>query len=223
MNRKLKVILSIPKTIWFNLRYLPILQALKLPVWIANNVRIKELHRGCIVLTGNIKIGLIRIGYHEADGVDNYAVHTILSVAKSGRLVFKHDAHIGQGAFISAHEDSEIAFGKNFAISGTTSIIASKGVTFGDDVQLSWNSQIMDSDAHKIYDDRHNWINPPKEIKIGNKTWIAANCIVMKGANIADNTIVASCSLVNRKFNDGNCIIGGQPAKVLKQIGGFEI
>lgn len=223
MGRIIKIIFSIPRTIWFNFRYLPFNQALKLPMWIANNVRIKELHSGCIEISENLKVGMVRIGYHEADGIDIYGTHTILSVAKSGKVIFKKDAHIGQGAIIRVNENAGIVFGKNFAISGTTSIIASESICFGDDVQLSWNSQIMDSDAHRIYDEDGTWINPPKEIHIGNKIWIAANCTVLKGSKIADNTVVASNSVVNKKFDIGYCIIGGQPAKVIKHIGGFEI
>ncbi len=223
MGRILKIIASIPRTVWFNFRYLPFNQALKLPIWIANNVRIKELHRNCIQLCGDLRVGLIRIGYHEADGVDCYNAHTIINVAKYGKIIFQNDAHIGQGAILRVNERGKIELGKNFAISGTTSIIASGSIRFGDDVQLSWNSQIMDSDAHKIYDEDGNWINPPKEIQIGNKVWMAANCTVMKGVKIADNTIVASNSLLNKEFIEGNFIIGGQPAKVLKHIGSFEI
>lgn len=223
MGRKFKILFSIPRTIWFNLRFLPICHAVKLPVWIANNVRIKEFHRGCFDLKGAVRTGLIRIGYHEADGVDTYGTHTILNVSKTGRCIFRNDAHIGQGAIIRINDNGIITFGSNFAISGTTSIIASKSISFGDDVQLSWNSLIMDSDAHKIFDEDGNWMNPPCEIRIGNKVWIAACTSVLKGTIIADNSIVASNSLVNKKFNEGDCIIGGQPSKVLRKISHFAI
>lgn len=223
MRRTLKILLSIPKTIWFNFRYLPFRQALKLPIWVAGNVRIRELHRGCLHLQGALRMGLIRIGYHETDGIDFYEVHTIINVDKSGIIEFKNDAHIGTGAIIRVKEGGAISFGDNFAISGTTSIIASKSIRFGDEVQLSWNSQIMDSDAHKIYDTEGNWINPPREIIVGNHVWIASNTTVMKGSIIQDNTVVASNSLVNKAFTEGNCILAGQPAKIIKQIGSFTI
>lgn len=114
-------------------------------------------------------------------------------------------------------------FGEHFAVSGTTTVVASKSIRFGQDVQLSWNSLIMDSDAHRIFNTDGRWINPPREIRVGNKVWIAANTIVMKGAVIPDNTVVAAGSLVNRAFEVGNCILVGSPARVVKEIGGFEI
>lgn len=37
----LKILLAVPKTIWFNFRYLPFIQAIHLPIWIAPNCKIK--------------------------------------------------------------------------------------------------------------------------------------------------------------------------------------
>lgn len=169
------------------------------------------------------RLGLVRIGYHEADGVDTYGVHSIISVGKEGKIVFEGDAHIGQGAILRVNPGGELVLGEHFAVSGTTTVVASKSIRVGRDVQLSWNSLIMDSDAHRIFNTDGRWINPPREIRVGNKVWIAANTIVMKGAVIPDNTVVAAGSLVNRAFEVGNCILAGSPARVVKEIGGFEI
>jgi UDP-3-O-[3-hydroxymyristoyl] glucosamine N-acyltransferase len=224
MSRLLKILFSIPKTIWFNFRYLPFHQAMRLPVWIASNTRIKQLHRGGIILCDEqVRLGLVHIGYHEADAVDSYGCHTILTVEKGGTLVFEADAHIGQGAILHVKKDASLVLGRHFAISGTTSVICNQRITMGEDVQCSWNSLITDGDAHCIYSEEGDWLNPPEEIRIGNKVWIAANTTILKGAMISDNTVIASNSLVNKKFTEGNCIIGGCPAKPLKHIGFFKI
>jgi acetyltransferase-like isoleucine patch superfamily enzyme len=224
MSRLSKILLSIPKTIWFNLRYIPFSQAIKLPIWVASNVRIKSLARGCIILNdNNIRTGLIRIGYHEADAVDSYGCHTILNIDKNGTLVIEDDVHIGHGAIINIKNKAKLVVGRNFAISGTTAIICNKSISIGSDVQLSWNSLITDSDAHTIYSIDSVISNHPKEISIGNKVWIAANTTILKGTKICDNTVVASNSLLNKEFHEGNCIIAGSPAKVVKRIGGFKI
>jgi acetyltransferase-like isoleucine patch superfamily enzyme len=182
------------------------------------------MYRGGIVLnTEYLKMGVIHIGYHEADAVDTYGCHTILTVERGGSLVFEADAHIGHGAILHVKKNATLVLGRNFAISGTTAILCNKRITIGDEVQCSWNSLITDSDAHFIYGDQGEWLNPPKEIQIGNRVWIAANTTVLKGTVISDNTVVASNSLVNRIFADGDCIIGGSPARFLKHIGSFKI
>lgn len=223
MRRVLKIIISLPKTIWFNFRYLPFANALKLPVWIAANARVNNMYRGGVVLKGKVKPGLVRIGYHEADAVDTYSAHTILNIEYGGKLIITGDAHIGHGAIINVKSGGLLSFGMNFAISGTTCIICNDKITFGDDVQLSWNSLITDSDAHQILSESGQLLNPNQPIYIGNKVWIAANTTILKGTTICDNTVVASNSLVNSRFMVGNCIVGGTPAKLLKKIGGFRI
>lgn len=90
-------LLTLPRSIWFNFRYLPFREAVCLPIWIANNVRIRNLHRGGIKLKGKRSIGLVRLGYHLADSVDIYSVHTIIDIRKRGQLIFTGDAHIGRG------------------------------------------------------------------------------------------------------------------------------
>lgn len=166
---------------------------------------------------------MIRIGYHEADGVDNYSSHTIIDIHLGGIIIFTGDAHIGQGAIFVVKEEGTLTLGLNFAISGTTSIICSKAITFGDDVQLSWNTLILDNDAHKIFDEENRCINQPQEISIGNNVWIAAGCTILKGTKVPSNSIIASNSLVNKRFIENNCIIGGQPARIIKNIRKFEI
>lgn len=222
MNRNLKIIFSIPRTIWFNLRYLPFSQAIRLPIWIANNVRIKRLHRHSLKLT-NPSLGLIRIGYHEADAVDCYSTHTIFDVEKGGTIHFMSDAHIGQGAIFCVKKTGLLTLGSNFAISGTTSIICANNISIGTDVQFSWNSLVMDTDAHHIYDKAGHKLSNISSVKIGDKVWIGANTTILKGAAIGSNSIIASNSLVNREFNENNIIIGGIPGKKIKEIGGWEI
>ena len=215
-------LLTLPRTIWFNFRYLPFNQAIYLPIWVANNVRVRALYRGGIKLSGKLSIGLIRIGYHCADAVDIYSAHTVIDIRRGGYLVFNQDAHIGRGALICVKGGSLI-LGKNFAISGTTSIVCSHNIVIGDDVQFSWNTLVMDSDAHVIWDKNNNEYPNYASITIGHKVWIAANCTLLKGTNIPNNCVVASNSLLNKKYLNSDSIIGGMPARELKEIGGWRL
>lgn len=221
MNRRSKILLSVPRTIWFNFRYLPFSQAVKLPIWIANNVRIKRLYRGGLQLT-NASLGIIRIGYHEADAVDCFGTHTILDIYAGGKIVFAQDAHIGQGAILCVKSNGKLSLGKNFAVSGTTSFVCSNEISIGDDVQFSWNSLVMDSDAHHIYDESGKEIPNTGCIQIGNKVWIAANTTILKGATIGNNCIVASNSLLSKSYSD-KTIIGGIPGKEIKKISNWKL
>lgn len=51
---------------------------------------------------------------------------------------------------------------------------------------------------------------------IGKKCFIGANAVIMPGVTIGDNVVVGALSLVTKDV-PSNCIVGGNPAKVLKQ------
>ncbi len=44
------------------------------------------------------------------------------------------------------------------------------------------------------------------------------NSTILPGVEIGNNTVVAAGSVVTKSFPDGNCIIGGVPAKKIKEL-----
>lgn len=80
---KLSVILSIPKTILFNLRHLPIKHAVKLPIWVHYMTQVHV--KGKIELPKVVKPFMIRIGFHTCEEC-NYYDETRLSI-RTGETV----------------------------------------------------------------------------------------------------------------------------------------
>lgn len=222
LKHLLKIILSIPRTIYFNLRYLPLGQAVRLPIWLANNTRIRNMYRGGIVIDAPVQPAMIRIGFHQVDAICVYSLKTILNVNKTGRIVFRGEAHIGHGAILSCM-GGQMLLGDNFAVSGNTSFVCYKQITVGRDVQFAWDSLVMDSDAHKIYDEQGRYMNEDKPITIGDKVWLACQCTLLKGTEIGSNCVVGANSLLNKKYTEDNVIIAGSPARVVKKISGWEL
>jgi len=56
-----------------------------------------------------------------------------------------------------------------------------------------------------------------KPIKIGDNCWIAAGAIITAGVELGDHTVVAAGAVVTRS-TPGNVLVGGVPAKILKQL-----
>ena len=222
LPKLLTILLAFPRSLWFNLQYLPFSQAVKMPVWLAPNARVKKMYRGGISLR-NPRFNGCHIGIHIADAIDCYGTHTIICVEKGGKWIVDSDLHIGRGAIIHVKPSGTLSVGNNFAISGTTSIICSDNITIGNDVQFSWNTLVMDSDAHSIYDENGELINPAAPISIGNKVWIAANNTILKKSSIPDNCVIAGNSLVNRPITIPNQIIAGTPARPLKKISSWKV
>lgn len=73
---------------------------------------------------------------------------------------------------------------------------------------ITENHDINDLDNHL----------PPKSIFIGKNCWIGMNSVVLPGVVLGDKTIVGAGAVVTSSFPDGNVVIAGVPARVIKQL-----
>ena len=89
----------------------------------------------------------------------------------------------------------------------------------GDDCLFGQNIKFMLGDHHNIYSKETNEkLNiPQKGITIGNNVWLARNVSILKDVTISDNSVVAYGSIVTKEFEQSNILIGGIPAKILKE------
>ena len=103
-------------------------------------------------------------------------------------------------------------------ITGRTSIICSKEISFGDSCLLSWDILIMDTDFHSIIDKGGKMLNPNKSIIIGNNVWIGCRNTILKGVTIADNVVISAGSKITKNIDEPNVIVGGTDSqKILKR------
>jgi acetyltransferase-like isoleucine patch superfamily enzyme len=55
-------------------------------------------------------------------------------------------------------------------------------------------------------------------IRIGAYCWVGANAVILSGVQLGDHTVVAAGAVVTRSFPEGCCIVGGNPARVIKTL-----
>lgn len=214
----IKLFLAIPKSFYLNFRLFPFKQGIKLPLWVTYNTKV--VVSGSVLLKGNVKPFMIRIGFHECNEC-NPSDKTVLRIG--GKLIFEGDAHIGKGSKIIVYKDAILELGDNFAISASSTISCRKHIKFGKDMSFSWDCLVMDSDTHIIMDEQGNRINPDKEIVFDDKVWIGNGCMILKGAHVPNNCVIGARSVVAGSKFDDHTIIVGNPAKSVKKIGGFRI
>lgn len=225
LSKLIKVIISMPKTIYFNFRILPFKEASKLPFFISYNTQVGEIHRDVVRINNGISRFMIKIGFGGSKGVYSNGKGYI-SFGKNAKVVFNGRAGFSEGAAIRV-DKGRLIFGKNFNANKNCFISCSDSVEFGDNVLLGWNFNIRDSDGHAIFDinDKNREVAATiyDGITIGNHVWFAAHVDVLKGVEIPDNCVVGYNSCVTNKFEEPNCIIAGYPAKVVRENVNWEI
>ncbi|MBO5668091.1 MAG: acyltransferase [Lentisphaeria bacterium] len=91
-------------------------------------------------------------------------------------------------------------------------------IRLGDNCLFGPGSKIVASDGHPIYDiTTGEVLNRSKDIEIGDHVWMTTGITIFKGVKIADNTVIASNSIVTKSCSVPNAIYGGTPAKLLKE------
>ena len=86
----------------------------------------------------------------------------------------------------------------------------------GADGMISSYVQIRTGDSHSILNMDGNRINPSRSVSIGNHCWIGEGAKVLKGVSLEGNNIVSTGAIVTKSF-PRNVMVGGVPAKVLKE------
>ena len=90
-------------------------------------------------------------------------------------------------------------------------------IIIGVDCMLSRDIVISTSDYHSVICTiTNNRINPPKNIEIKRHVWVGNGAFISKGAIIGNNCVVASRAYVSGKNFEDHTILGGLPAKQLK-------
>ena len=66
-------------------------------------------------------------------------------------------------------------------------------------------------------EERYNGVELGFPIKIGDNCWIGAGAIINPGVTLGNNVVVASGAVVTKSFGS-NVVIGGNPAKIIREL-----
>jgi len=128
--------------------------------------------------------------------------------------------------------DGKIKIGNYCWFSLRNQIISNHSVLIGNYCIVARDVYISDTNEHPlnkhmrrkqtldllkigISPDRNESLGAP--VIIGNDVWIGERAIILKGVNIGDGCVIAAGSVVTKSF-PSNCVIGGNPARLIKNI-----
>lgn len=156
------------------------------------------------ILLDKITNTTVRILFHKKE-ISNCVIDVRGAVSTNGLTItlFGDNAHVRTG---------RSSFNKV-----VINISADSEVMIGDDCMFS-SVCLHQSDMHHIFDlTTKKRINKGKNISIGNHVWVGRDSMIMGGAVIADGCILGSRATTAGKFLEKNCVIVGNPAKVIRQ------
>lgn len=135
-----------------------------------------------------------------------------LVLGKNAKLKVNKNFNLYEGCSVIITDDAELELGSGY-INMDSKIRCRNKITIGNDVVISENVHIRDSDTHQILDWKHESTSP---VIIGNHVWIGANAMILKGVTIGDGAIIAAGAVVNKDVPP-HSLVGGVPAKIIKE------
>lgn len=117
----------------------------------------------------------------------------------------------------------KLEIGNNVQINDYVHLSCAESLIIGDNVLIASKVYITDlnhgsysgeeqSSPQEIAKERRIYTKP---VKIGNNVWIGENVSVLSGVEIGENAILGANSVVTKDIPK-NCIVAGNPAKVIK-------
>lgn len=142
-----------------------------------------------------------------------------LIVEEGGELMFDKNVTIKENSIIYVKKNAKITFGQNSSTGHHTEVASNNHIEIGNDIIMGAYTYITDSNHG--YKDKELVIRKQNmeigSVKIGNNVWLGRGVMILKDSIVGDNSIVAAGSVVTKKFEE-NKILGGIPAKTIKEI-----
>lgn len=88
-------------------------------------------------------------------------------------------------------------------------------IVIGSGTYIAPNVGLITSNHNPMNPHEHR---PGQDIIIGKSCWIGMNSVVLPGVHLGDHTVVGAGSVVTRSFPEGNCILAGAPARLIKDM-----
>lgn len=146
--------------------------------------------------------------------------NSLIKVAGNNNIVVIHKGAFIYGAELWIEDNNcRIEIGDNAYIGHHSHLACTEDgsqLVVGSDGMMSSYVQVRTGDSHSILDLDGNRINPAESVKIGNHVWLGEGSKVLKGVTLGDHVVVSTGAIVTKSFGS-NVLLGGIPAKVLKE------
>ena len=147
---------------------------------------------------GFIKIYIFKLLYIKRikfDGKPKMNYSFKIAIKKGSKLILGKNFRARNNVSFRIYDNGLVNIGENVFFNDGCSINCQKNIEIGNNVMFGQNVMLFDHD-HDYRNNMNNFVRD--DIKIGNNVWIGANCIILKGVTIEDNTVIAAGTVVNK-------------------------
>ncbi len=121
--------------------------------------------------------------------------------------------------YLKDTENQIISIGADTTVEGAYLLVdEAASIKIGKDCMLSTDIIIRVGDKHSILDSKTKLrINFAKDVVLEDRVWIGRAVQILKGSYLKSETVVGACSVVTSNFTEGNCVVAGMPARIIKE------
>lgn len=210
--------IRIVKTIYLNFKLLPWHIAIKTPIYLYGPVSLYWLKGKIQIRSKNIYRGMIKLGrnYEYFNGTDG---SSFIYMSPSSTIIFNGPCAIGNNYKIRVGTNAILEFGEYTFFGSSIKFICTDNINIGRYTRCAYESQIIDTNSHFVYNERNNKVTRKKGIiEIGAFNWIGNRTTITKGTKTKEETIICANSTLNKDFTkleENNQMLGGTPAKLI--------
>ena len=181
-----------------------------------------------VVIGKNVKLNGLRFNLSNNCKIfieDNVVFKpAYIFMADNTELIIKKNARI-ENAIVFINSLSVLEIGRNVTVVGGSSRFQTgrnQRIIIGDDCMFSWDITVLGHDGHLLFDvEKKKCINNTvgnirESIVIGDHVWLGAHASVLPNSYISTGSVIGYGSIV-KGFIPNNCIVVGQPARVVKE------
>ena len=163
---------------------------------------------------------LARIAYFsrlKATGLSMVGRNCEIYIRKGGKITLGKKVILNDQVMLFSK--GKLQIGHSFGINSFSRIVAHQDIKIGNHVTIGRNVAILDHDhGYQMSNGQlklRGYHTAP--VRIGDNVWIGDKVTILKGVTIGNNVVIGAHTLVNKNVQD-NCIIAGNPHKVIKEL-----
>lgn len=173
-----------------------------------------------ILWINNVSIGSnLKVKYAIPSFWRQYGGDSKVVIGNNATFISYGDQSYNCKCKIMIEKDAKLSIGHHSGFNGVL-IYCQESITIGNYVKVGGGTRIFDTDHHSLdWEERRSMDKKVKHspIVIEDDVFIGTNCIIGKGVTIGARSIIAAGSVVVKSIPE-DCIAGGNPCKVIKNI-----